>query len=97
VITQKGNYEIGGFHSSLLKIQAFKDFILCHWVPPSSGTSKKLLQSFEMLMSTHPASHCQSLEDLNLQKAMCLASNEKYLVANDCKGRRMDINCDSDS
>jgi len=48
-----------------------------------------------MLSSTHLASHCQSLEDLNPQKAMYLASNQKNLVANDCKGRTMDINCDS--
>jgi len=97
MIKQKGNYKIGYFHSSLLKIQDFKDFILCHWVPPSSGASKKALRSFEMLVSTHPASQCQSLEDLNLQKAKCLASNQKNLVANDCKGRTMDINCDNDS
>lgn len=97
MIKQKGNYETGGFHSSLLTIQAFKDFMLCRWVPPSSVASKKALQSFEMLTFTHPASHCQCLEDLNLQKAMCLASNQRNFVANDCKGRTMDSNCDSDS
>jgi len=43
MIKQKGNYEIGGFHSSLFEIQAFKEFVLCQWVPPSSGASKKAL------------------------------------------------------